>query len=1114
MTGKDKEQSAQLVAQDKAMMSEETDTAATKPKRPKGMRRWVFWLRAVFVVCMMPLVFLAAAAVMVIDRDITAPRWITDRIEARADALLEGGSLEFGAITVRIGRDLHPTVRLVDTRLVDAGGLTLTRVPLVEGGMSPRGLILQREVLMQDVRLIGAQVNLRRARDGSVSFALTAGGGDLGQARSLPELLEQFDRVFERPALEALETVRADGLIVNFDDARAGRSWIVDGGSVALDLRGGETAINGNFSLLSGRADVTGVTLSYLSPRGSRAAQVGINLTNAAASDIAAQSPALSWLQGVEAPITAALRTGLDEEGALGPLNAVLEIGTGVLQPNPATEAIAFEDAKAYFTYDPVRDRIAFSEITLETAWGSLRADGDAYLRDFRDGLPRALLAQFQFRDVALNPPGFFDTPPQIPQASIDLRLRFDPFSVEIGQAVIAAGDVRLNARGDLAATDAGWQMALDAQIDTITPEQLVSYWPLSMKPRSRQWVSDNLTDGRLFDVNAGLRIVPDDPAQFAVEFEFAGTSIKFLRNIPPVTGARGAASIENSQLIVGLDGGVVNAPQGGPMQLAGSDFTIADLRLNPSPAVLNLKVDSSVTAALSVLNQEPFAYMDKANLPVTIADGRALTQGQITWPLQPRPAPETVLFEMTSQLRNVRSDVLVPDRSFAAPRLNVTASRRGVNIAGAVRLGDVAAVGAWDQRFGDPDRPGSLVTADVALSQAFLDEFNIALPPGTIRGNGTAALSVDFQRGTAPAFRLSSDLRGLTVAIPAVGWSKGPGTAGNLLIAGTLGAVPSVETLEIGGGSLQAVGRITLDAAGGLQTAQFTRFRVGNWFDAPLTLRGRGAGQPVGVEIQGGTLDLRNASFGGGQQNGGPVQIALDRLQVTEGVALTNFQGDFRSQGGFRGEFTGRINGDAGIAGTVAPRDGRSAVQLRSNDAGGVLRAAGLMRNAVGGTAELTLLPAIGPGTFDGTLRVRDIRVQDAPAIAALLDAISVVGLLQQLDGQGLAFDEMDARFRLTPQQVIVSEASAVGPGLGISVDGIYTLANKQIDLQGVVSPFYLVNSIGSFLTRRGEGLIGFNFNIGGTSDAPQVSVNPLSALTPGMFREIFRRPAPDISQ
>ena len=1092
----------------------QTEPDKEAPAKPKGMHPWLFWLRAIFVVCLLPVVFAAAAAVMIIDRDITAPSWITDRVEARAGELLDGATLEFGAITVRIGRDLHPSVRLVDTRLVDAGGLTLTRVPIVEGVMSPRGLILQQDVLMQDVRLIGAQVNLRRATDGNVSFAFTAGGNELGRARSLPELLDQFDQVFERPALEALEIVRADGLIVNFDDARAGRSWIVDGGTVSLDLRGGETALRGDFALLSGRADVTSVNLSYVSPRGSRSADIALNLNNAVASDIATQSPALSWLRDVEAPITAALRTQLDDDGALGPLNATLEIGAGTLQPNAATVPLAFDEAKAYFTYDPVRDRIAFTEVSLQTAWGSLSADGDAYLREFRDGLPRALLAQFQFRDLAINPPGFFDVPPQVPQAAVDLRLRLDPFRIEVGQLVMIDGDTRMQGSGDVVATDTGWQVAIDAQIDQIAPERFVEFWPLTMKPRTRQWVSNNLSDGRLTDVVTGIRIHPERDLQLALGFEFADSTIKFLRHIPPITKAKGFGSLEDSSFVISLDEGIVQAPEGGPMQLAGSDFTIKDLRLNPSPAILNLNIESAITAALSILNQRPFEYMDKANLPVTIADGRAITRGQITWPLEPRPAPETILFDMTSELRRVRSEALVDGRTFVAPRLQVNASRAGVNIAGPVRVGDVAAVGAWDQRFGDPDRPGSRVLADVALSQTFLDEFDIALPPGTIAGTGSGALSVDFQRGAPPAFRLTSDLVGLTVGIPAVGWSKGPSTQGNLLVAGALGPVPTIETLEIGGGGLQAAGRIDLSANGELEAARFSQLRVGNWLNAPITLLGRGPGQPLAVEIQGGTLDLRNARFGTGQGDSGPVSIALDRLQVTEGIALTNFRGDFRSQDGFRGQFTGRMNGEAQLRGTVAPRNGRSAVQLRSDDAGGVLRATGLMRNVIGGAADLTLLPTGSAGTFDGTLRVRNIRVRDAPGIAALLDAISVVGLLQQLDGQGLAFEEVDARFRLTPQQVIVTEASAVGPGLGISVDGLYTLASKQIDLQGVVSPFFLVNSIGSFLTRKGEGLIGFNYTVRGTSDAPQVGVNPLSALTPGMFREIFRRPAPDISQ
>ena len=1085
-----------------------------KPAKPKRVRAWLFWLRAAFVVCLLPVVFFAAAAVMIIDRDVTAPSWITQRIEARAAAALNGASLEFGAITVRIGRDLHPSVRLVDTRLVDEGGLTLTRVPVVEGLMSPRGLIFQQDVLMQDIRLIGAQINLRRASDGNVSFAFSAGGSDLGRARSLPELLDQFDLVFERPALEALETVRADGLIVNFDDARAGRSWIIDGGTVALDLRDSQTSLRGDFALLSGRADVTTVNLSYLSPRGSRAADIGLNLSNAVASDIAAQSPALSWLRDVEAPITAAMRTQLDADGALGPLNGRLEIGAGVLQPNAATAPLAFDEATTYFTYDPVRDRIAFTEISLQTAWGSLTANGDAYLREFRDGLPRALLAQFQFRDLAINPPGFFDAPPQIRQAAVDLRLSLDPFRVEVGQVVVIDGDTRMLGSGDVVATDAGWQVAIDAQIDQIAPERFVEFWPLTMKPRTRQWVSNNLSDGQLTDVITGIRIDPQRDTKVALGFEFTDSTIKFLRHIPPITRAKGVGSLENSSFVVSLDEGVVQAPQGGLMQLAGTDFTIADLRLRPSPAILNLRIDSAITAALSILNQRPFEYMDKANLPVTIADGRATTSGQVRWPLEPRPAPGAVLFDMTAELRRVRSDTLIEGRTFVAPRLQVTASRAGLNIAGPVRVGEVAAIGAWDQRFGDPSRPGSRVLADVALSQRFLDEFNIALPPGTIGGTGTGALSVEFQRGRPPAFRLTSDLLGMTVGIPAVGWSKGPRTQGSLLVAGALGPVPTIEILEIDGGGLQAAGRIDLTANGQLEAARFSRLRVGNWLNAPITLRGRGPGQPLGVEIRGGSLDLRNARFGAGQGESGPVSIALDRLQVTEGIALTDFAGDFRSQNGFRGQFTGQLNGAAQVSGTVAPRDGRSAVQLRSDDAGGVLRASGLMRNAFGGAADLTLLPSGNAGTFDGTLRVRDIRVRDAPGIAALLDAISVVGLLQQLDGQGLAFDEVDARFRLTPSQVIISEASAVGPGLGISVDGLYTLASKQIDLQGVVSPFFLVNSIGSFLTRKGEGLIGFNFTLRGTSDAPQVGVNPLSALTPGIFREIFRRPAPDISQ
>jgi hypothetical protein len=96
----------------------------------------------------------------------------------------------------------------------------------------------------------------------------------------------------------------------------------------------------------------------------------------------------------------------------------------------------------------------------------------------------------------------------------------------------------------------------------------------------------------------------------------------------------------------------------------------------------------------------------------------------------------------------------------------------------------------------------------------------------------------------------------------------------------------------------------------------------------------------------------------------------------------------------------------------------------------------------------------------------------------------------------------------------VIVTQSSAVGPGLGISLDGIYSQGMGTMDFQGVVSPLFLINGIGAIFTRPAEGLIGLNFNLRGPVDNPSVSVNPLSALTPGMFRDIFRRPPPTVGQ
>lgn len=1099
------------------------DAVLPCPRKRRRKRRVWLSLRAVVMVVAMPLVFAAVAAVSLIGREVTAPSWIVRDVEARAAQVLAGGSLGFRSLKITVGRDLHPRLVVQGAVLRDAENAVLARVPRIEALVSPRG-VLQGRMLAQEIMLDGAQIALLRQADGSVALAFDQDAVTVGAADSFVELLDQVDGLFGQGALEALEQVTATGLIINYSDVRAGRSWVFDDGCMAIDLRDQQTDLRAQVALLSGRDFVTTAEMSYVSPRGSRAAELGLNISDAAAADIATQSPLLSWLSVLDAPISGALRGQLDGQGQLQTVNATLQIGAGELRPTAATRPVPFQSARTYFSFDPAREKLTFDLVEIDSAWGRVTGTAQTYLREFEGGWPAALLGQMQLGRVVVSPEGIYAAPLVFREAQADFRLRLDPFTLEIGQVVVVDDAATMHASGQVQATTGGWSVALDLRTDAIATDAVLGLWPAGFVPRTRAWLAGNVDGGFVHNVRIALRLRPDQRPLTALTLEFSEAGLRYLGSLPPLSGARGSLSLIDRRLAVVLDAGRVVAPEGGPINLAGSSMVIPQTGRG-ARGQFDLRLASSITAAMSMLNAPPFNVLRASDLPVSFAQGRAAVTVALETPFGRDIAPEDRIWSATARLRDVRSDALIPGRVLTASGLDLRADAASLVVAGPVQLGNAGGTVRFSRALGAGSAGTAGLEAEVALGQAFLDAFNIRLPAGMVTGRGQGQLAVDLSDMAAPSFRLTSDLRGLGLQLAGLGWAKAPAAAGALTVEGRLGAEPRIDRLAISAPGLETTGTVRLAAGGGLERAAFARVRLGGWLDAPVVLVGRGQGRPAAIRIAGGWLDLRAANFGGGNGDGGgggsgsggqagPLDIALDRLQITEGIRLDGFRGRFQSDGGLTGDFTGRVNGGATVQGTLVPVQGRSAVRIRSGDAGGVMRSAGLLPNAYGGDMDLTLLPAGAEGSYDGTLTAREVSVRDAPALAQLLDAVSVVGLLNQMGGQGVLFNEVDARFRISPSQIIVTRSSAIGPGLGLSLDGIYAQASKTMDFQGVVSPFYLLNGIGAVLTRPGEGLVGFNFNLRGPVDNPQVSVNPLSALTPGMFRDIFRRPPPVVSQ
>lgn len=1096
------------------MSKDDPETVQLTPVRYRW--RWLWWSLIVFGV------LLSVAGGLVYSqagRPITAPAWLHERVEARLSEALPGSGIRFGDISILVPQRGLPKIQFRDAEITTDDGRPVLSLANLEARVAFQPL-LKGEFLLGKLVLSGATVNVRRRVDGF--FDLSFGSlPETQKAASVAELIAGLDGLLLTPELAALTLVEAEALTLRYEDARVGRAWTVDGARLVMNRDGGDLRLRGDMALLGGYDYATTVEVNYESQIGELAAGFGMTFEDMASRDIAGQVGALAWLDAVRAPISGALRVGMDGQGQLGQLSGTLQIGQGALQPNDQTLPIPFDKARSYFTFDPTTQTLRFDELSIESQQFSGSAEGKAVLTGLKNGWPTQLQGQFSISKALANPNQMYPQPVSLDQAEMTFRLDLDPFEFTMGEMSLSKDGHVLVVDGTMRADDSGWNLALNGQVDELSDKTVLEFWPETLKPKTRLWVTENIHAMTLANTQLALRAQQGRKPTVYLSTEFKDGEIRYVKTMPVLKGAAGRAELIGTRFVVTAEQGTVTALQGGTLDANGTSLIIEDVRINPPPAEVRLNASGTITAALSLLDSKPLSVMTKANRPVSIADGLAQVNGSIFLPLKKKLPRSEVVFDVTAALKNVRSTKLIPNKVFAASHLDVSATNARVAISGRGRVGQVVFDGNWVSPIRDNPEKISRVEGTVALTPDFLNEFNVQLPPGALSGAGPARFGIDLKADTEPQFSLVSDLAGVGLSVPELGWRLSKAGTGALEVRGSLGKVPSLDLFSLTGPGLTVQGRISLAPGGGLDRAVFSSVKAGNWLAAPITLQGRGDGVPPAVRVEGGWLDLRRMGKIGGSSAGRsgkssvvPMNVRLDRLRITDSLSVIGLRGEFQAfTGGMTGRFVGSVNGKAGITGQMTPLNGRSAFTITSAEAGAAVAAAGLLSKAEKGEMTLKLTPA-GENGYDGDLRITSIWLRDAPAIANLLNAASIVGLLEQLGGGGILFSEVEAKFRLNPKQVIVTSSSAVGSSIGISMDGIYDLENKVMDMQGVFSPIYAVNAIGSVLTRKGEGLLGFNFTMKGPGDNPRVGINPLSFFTPGMFREIFRRPAPKVTQ
>ena len=985
------------------------------------------------------------------------------------------------------GADHALDLQLRDVRVVDAGR-PVAELALADMALSPAAL-LRGELVPRRIELDGLQLRLVRNLDGGVSVdigSLADGATDGGASPSVAETMAaltspaQTDRGGDPvPGLrhiEQLRSVRIRNAAVAVVDRQLGTTFGVS--DIALNLRrqpSGGVVGSGTAALAAGAATARLTLRAELAETGT---QVAASLTPVSLAALADALPALAPAAHVEAAVE---------------LSAV-----AALSANLTPRSLAIHAAAGGGSAQLPAAELKFESLALDAS-GDWDAAGPAGPSSWR--LPdRVALPLMQV--VVASPAGGWNTT-----------------LGATGQATRRAD--RLHA--DLALT-----------VDHMAFADLPRLWPAACGGHARPWIVENITAGtaRAGQVTLGLDADLPKPGTLPkVAVVAAGgtlqgddVTIHWLRPVPPIEHAQALLTIRGPDVI---EIAVPSARQG-TAQLSNGLVRINGLSVKDQFLALNADVAASVPELLTLLRHPRLHLLDRHPIPIRNPAGTVAGKLGVNLPLQEHLDFSDVAIHATGQLSGLRLGGLVAGRDLDHGEIAVDVTAETLKASGRAAVAGIPAALTVDMDF-KPGPPSQVVQRATATGVATARQLAAAgLDPSLVVGPGDVNFTAAYQtrRDGQGEVRVQADLQDTALAL--AGWKKPPGQPASASARLVLGndRLQAVSDLQAQGPGMQVRGR--LDMAGDKPALLALDPIVLGATQAHGEIRLPAApNEPIRATLAGAVLDLssglsrkpaQGAAATDGAKDSRPwvADISFDQVLLAEGRSMAGLTAHAEYDGQRLRTLQARSVGTERLQATIRPQGNGRQLNVRAADGGALLRALGVLQTIDGGQLAVDghYDDSARVSVLTGTADLRQFHVRDAPAVGKLLQALTVYGIGDAVSGPGLAFSQATSPFRWDGEVLDVLEAQAFSASLGFTAQGRIDTARKMLDLKGTIVPAYALNSAlgripllgGLFSAERGGGLFAVDYSVHGALDDPAVTVNPLSALTPGFLRRLFR--------
>lgn len=374
----------------------------------------------------------------------------------------------------------------------------------------------------------------------------------------------------------------------------------------------------------------------------------------------------------------------------------------------------------------------------------------------------------------------------------------------------------------------------------------------------------------------------------------------------------------------------------------------------------------------------------------------------------------------------------------------------------------------------------------------------------------------------------LDADLTPAALVVPLLAWRKPPGAKASLKAKLQIrnGELTDIDGISVEGDGLAVQGSAQCTHER-ISLVRLDRLGVGH-SEGKGTIRIPVAPQtgPIAVDLAGTVLDLSGRFAHPVTTPSSPaakpaaphpwtLKARFDRVVMAGGrqLARVSLQVENDRTAIRRLQIEGATGTGARFALRIAPAGRQARLMASAGDAGELLRAFDITDAVQGGSLAIDGTYAGADRSLHGTVELLNIRVNRAMALGKLLQAMTLYGVWDAMRGPGVAFTHLIAPFTLYGHTLRLANARAFSPSLGLTASGRIDITTGYANLQGTIVPAYFFNNllgklplVGRFLSpERGGGVFAADYELRGGLNDPDVTVHPLSALTPDFLRGLF---------